>query len=241
MAKLTALYKRQQFQPRWYSIWLNPFFIIRSALFRSIREFAPRVGTGRLLDFGCGAKPYRNLFRVTEYIGVDMENPGHPHLTEDVDVFYDGRTLPFPDASFDALLCSEVIEHVFEPDDTLREIARVLKPGAMGIFSTPFVWNEHEMPFDYGRYSAFGLRHLLEKHGFEVIETTRTTHFFQTWLQLGILYVYELLDTGNKYANLLLTALFIAPLNLVSLPLAFLAPRKRSLYHNVVMLVRKRS
>lgn len=239
MANLTALYKQQQFQPRWYSIWLNPFLIIRGRLFRHIRELAPQLGQGRLLDFGCGAKPYRNLFQVSEYTGIDIENPGHPHLTEDVDLFFDGRNIPFPDASFDAVLCSEVMEHVFEPDAVLQEIARVMKPGAMGLFSTPFVWNEHEVPYDYGRYSAFGFRHLLERNGFEVVELRRTSHFFETWLQLGILYVYELLDTGNKYANLLLCALCIAPLNLISLPLALITPRKHSFYLNVVALVRK--
>ncbi|MDP2188253.1 MAG: class I SAM-dependent methyltransferase [Sphingobacteriaceae bacterium] len=239
LAYLNKQYKLQQFQPAWYSLFINPFYIIRKALFTNIQKLAPHLGGGRLLDFGCGAKPYRSLFEVTEYLGLDMENPGHPHLTEEVDVFYDGKTIPFENNSFDAVLSSEVLEHVFEPESTLREINRVLKPGAMGLFTVPFVWNEHETPYDYGRYSAFGITHLMQKSGFEIVELHRTTHFIETWLQLGILYLYQLLETRNKYINILLTTLFISPFNLLAVVLSKILPRNHSFYFNLVVLVRK--
>jgi SAM-dependent methyltransferase len=240
LARLNKRYKLQQFQPGWYSLLINPFFIIRKALYRNIKQLAPALGNGSLLDFGCGAKPYKQLFNVSDYIGLDMENPGHPHLTEEVDVFYDGKTIPFDNNHFDAVLSSEVLEHVFEPETTLKEINRVLKPGAMGLFTVPFVWNEHEVPFDYGRYSAFGLTHLMEKCGFEIVELHRTTHFAETWLQLGILYLYELIETRNKYVNILLTALLIFPFNLLSVILSKILPKNHSFYFNIVVLVRKK-
>lgn len=239
LARLNRLYKFQQFQPAWYSLLINPFYIIRKALFSHIKVIAPQLGNGKLLDFGCGAKPYKSLFQVAEYIGLDMENPGHPHLTEEVDVFYDGKTIPFANNTFDAVLSSEVLEHVFEPEATLLEINRVLKPGAMGLFTVPFVWNEHEVPFDYGRYSAFGFTHLLQKCGFEIVELRRTTHFVETWLQLGILYLYQLIETRNKYFNIVLTALFIFPFNLLAVVLSKILPRNPSFYFNLVVLVRK--
>ncbi|MFM7912232.1 MAG: hypothetical protein ACKO9W_08600, partial [Bacteroidota bacterium] len=111
--RFKAWYKAQQFRPRWYSVLINPFYIIRRDLYRTLSGMASEFRGGSMLDFGCGAKPYQHLFDVKEYIGLDMENPGHPHLTEEVDVFYDGKTIPFEAHRFDYALASEVLEHVF--------------------------------------------------------------------------------------------------------------------------------
>lgn len=95
-------HRHQIFCPSWYSIFFNPFFLIRSHLYARIRELAPELH-GRLIDLGCGAKPYRFLFHVAEYIGVDIEQSGHDHKNENIDVYYDGKTLPFADASLDSV------------------------------------------------------------------------------------------------------------------------------------------
>jgi SAM-dependent methyltransferase len=63
-----------------------------------------------------------------------------------------------------------VLEHVFNPDDFLNEVNRVLKPSGKLLLTVPFVWDEHEQPYDYARYSSFGLRSLLEKHGFSIVK-----------------------------------------------------------------------
>ena len=240
MQRILGFYKKQQFIPRWYSVLINPFFIIRYHLYQQLAKMAVQFKGGKLLDFGCGSKPYRTLFDVKEYIGVDIENPGHPHLTEEVDVFYDGKTIPFEANTFDFLLCSEVMEHVFEPDAILKELNRVLKPGAKGIFTVPFVWNEHELPYDYGRYSAGGFTYLLNKNGFEVRDLVRTTHFTQVLSQLTLLYLYQLLETRNKYLNILVCMLFVSPLMLFFLLLTELLPKKSDLYHNLVVMVEKK-
>jgi ubiquinone/menaquinone biosynthesis C-methylase UbiE len=106
----------------------HPYYFIRRGILSGIRKFAPELN-GKLLDFGCGSKPYRSLFNVTEYIGLDFPNPGHDHSKEDIDVLYDGKKIPFPDNYFDAVLCSEVFEHIFNLDGTVGEINRVLRPG----------------------------------------------------------------------------------------------------------------
>src|SRR5258708_2808304 len=91
----------------------NPFYFIRSALYKRIKQFAPQL-QGRLLDFGCGSKPYQSLFiNATEYIGLDYESKGHSHATEHIDVMYDGKTIPFPDGHFNSVFSSEVFEHIF--------------------------------------------------------------------------------------------------------------------------------
>lgn len=236
---LSKFYKLQQFQPKWYGIAINPYYFIRLALFKAIKSYSNDISSGRLLDFGCGSKPYKNLLHVDEYIGIDMENPGHSHSNEDVDVYYDGKTIPFPDEYFDSLLCSEVLEHVFDIDNTLAELSRVLKPEAKGLITIPFVWNEHEVPNDFGRYSIFGITHILEKHGFRIIRYTKTTHFIETVIQMAIVYIYQLLSTKNKFINLIITLLIVFPLNVISLPFIIFLPRKMDFYHNLAILIIK--
>lgn len=240
VGKFQQLYNEQQFLIRWWSILVNPFFLIRRALFNHIKPLAPQLH-GHLLDFGCGSKPYQSLFNVTQYTGVDIENPAHPHGQEPVDVFYDGRTLPFPDQHFDSFLSSEVFEHVFNLEEMLDEIHRVLKPQAMGIITTPFVWNEHEVPYDFGRYTSFAWKHLIEKHGFECLEMQKTTPFMMTVFQLIALYLHQILKSPNRWLNLFTNVLFVFPINLIGLLLGSWLPDKGDLYHNLVIVVRKKS
>ncbi|HNP98786.1 MAG TPA: class I SAM-dependent methyltransferase, partial [Bacteroidia bacterium] len=162
---LLDLLKRQSFQPFFWSILINPFFFIRRGLCHGIRKNQKYL-TGHMLDFGCGRKPYKNLFSVDRYTGVDIEVSGHSHELSEVDVYYDGKVLPFPDNTFDSFFCSEVVEHIFNLDSILAEIKRVLKPGAKGLLTVPFAWPEHEVPYDFGRYTSFALPLILKKHGF---------------------------------------------------------------------------
>ena len=91
---------------------IHPYYFIRRSLLQKITKLSSHL-TGKLMDFGCGSKPYKSLFKTTEYIGVDYENEGHSHENEQIDVFYDGKTLPFESEYFDSVLCSEVIESIY--------------------------------------------------------------------------------------------------------------------------------
>jgi ubiquinone/menaquinone biosynthesis C-methylase UbiE len=125
---------------------------------------------GRLLDVGCGEKPYAPLFRdlVDEHVGVDHPESIHPLGA--VDVLATAYDIPLEDASFDTVLMTEVLEHLEEPGRAIAEARRLLRPGGKLILSTPFMWPLHEEPRDYFRYSPHGLRHLLE--GFEPVTIT---------------------------------------------------------------------
>lgn len=235
--KLTAHLKRQSFQPGRSSIFTNPFYLIRRSLFKHIRTFAPQL-SGRLLDFGCGRKPYENLFTVSEYTGVDMEHTGHDHVNSKVDVFYDGRHLPFKDQTFDSLFCSEVLEHIFDPEVILPEINRVLKPGAKALITVPFCWNEHEAPYDYARYTSFGITHLLTKHGFRVVELKKSGSFVQVIAQLWALYFFERLKRFGR-TGYALSLLFIVPVNLAARTILRIFPHNDSLYFNNIVLAEK--
>ena len=114
------------------------------------------------------------LLKVESYIGVDYKIEGREEGQKEVDVFYDGKTIPFKDAEFDSLLSTEVLEHVFNIDELLLEFNRVLKINGQAIITTPFMWEEHEMPYDFARYTTPALEYLYQKHGFEIIHKYKT-------------------------------------------------------------------
>ena len=231
--------KRESFQPSFWGIFLNPFFFIRKGLYKNIKIYAKSLD-GLLLDFGCGRKPYKNLFNVKQYIGVDIQQSGHSHELSEVDVYYDGKTIPFDDHYFDSVFCSEVIEHVFEVDYILDEINRVLKKGGKILLTVPFVWNDHEVPYDYGRYSSYGIKYLLEKHGFEIIEISKSTNFVETICQLWTLYIYHIFKTRYMVLNIFFNIIFISPFTLLGVIISKVLPGRDDLYHNCIVLAIKK-
>jgi SAM-dependent methyltransferase len=236
-SRFVSFLKKQSFQPSRFSILIHPFYFIRRDLYKNIRKYSNAL-SGNLLDFGCGRKPYENLFSVNSYTGVDLEVTGHDHRLSKVDVYYDGKTLPFENDHFDALFCSEVLEHIFEPDNILTEIRRVMKKGSLALITTPFCWNEHEAPFDYARYSSFGMKHLLEKNGFRVRTIDKSGHFTRVYFQIGALFFYEILKKYGTAGNLL-AQLFITPINLLGSLISAILPRNNSLYFNTIIIAEK--
>ena len=86
---------------KWHSPFTNAFYFIRKGLFTGVKDNAPLL-RGSVLDFGCGAKPYRHLFtNASSYIGLDIEKSGHSHEDEQIDVYYDGKIIPFGNEHFD--------------------------------------------------------------------------------------------------------------------------------------------
>jgi SAM-dependent methyltransferase len=173
-------------------------------LTNALATAAPKYVCGRLLDVGCGLKPYAPLLAsyVTEHIGVD--HPDSPHAATSVDVVASAYSIPLDDASFDTVLLSEVLEHLERPADALSECFRLLRPGGRLLLSAPFVWMVHEEPRDFYRYSPFGLRFLLEQAGFDVIALRPLGG---QWLTLALMLSYALGDSpANRFPRLLARA-----------------------------------
>jgi SAM-dependent methyltransferase len=168
MSIISKLTEANEFDPAFSGIWFNRLYLIRRIIAQGIRENAPML-SGRILDYGCGSKPYERLFPNQEYIGIDVKESGHPSERKRADFFFDGSTLPFRDSEFDSVLISEVVEHLFDLNSSLLEINRVIRPGGKILITCPFVWSLHEEPYDFARYTPFALRAELEKAGFKII------------------------------------------------------------------------
>jgi SAM-dependent methyltransferase len=120
----------------------------------------------RVLDYGCGGKPYRSLFRgkFAEYVGADLSQ------SEDTDLVL-GRSgeIPVAAGSFDCVLSSQVLEHVEDPRRYLREAHRVLRSEGHLIISTHGIWRYHPDPLDYWRWTLDGLEYELRRAGFKPV------------------------------------------------------------------------
>ncbi|HEY7291813.1 MAG TPA: methyltransferase domain-containing protein [Vicinamibacterales bacterium] len=145
---------------------LTYLFIPRKLLRDAVREFGARLD-GRMLDVGCGSQQYRKFVGCREYVGVEWTVEKRPPVVADV------TRIPFGDSAFDSALCTEVLEHLPEPGRCLDEIRRVVKPGGAVFFTVPMTMYTHSEPYDFYRYTEFGLRYLLDKHGFEIVELRR--------------------------------------------------------------------
>jgi SAM-dependent methyltransferase len=153
--------------------WLDPFHIAHVTLERGLARHRDHI-RGRVLDIGCGTKPYRRLFPgATHYYGTETQRTFTPGSQADVTAF--GEALPFRTGVFDAVICTEVLEHVPEPGDFLREVVRVMRPGGVLLLTTPQTWGLHEEPYDFYRYTKYGLQYLFRKAGLEMVEVAPTT------------------------------------------------------------------
>lgn len=218
------------FKPRPIDIFYNPLYLLRRGLFVAIARAAPRF-SGRLLDVGCGSKPYEALFRVSQYVGVDVPISGHPRENKHTDIFYDGRTLPFADGVFDGVFCSEVFEHVFTPLALLAEIHRVLKPGALLLMTVPFTWMEHEQPYDFARYTSFGLAALVEGSGFKIERVTKVGSYVEA--------IAQVFTEHKMFHNVFSRMFVVVPIHLIALLAKRILPSDDRLFINLVMLGRK--
>ena len=239
---LKKKYNDEYFYPSWLiGIWINPVFIIRRGLLNGVKNIAANFVGGKLLDVGCGSKPYERLFKVEEYIGIDIEGSFEGLSHTSVDKFYDGIHIPYDDNEFDWVFSSEVFQQVFDLDKLLKEINRVLTSGGKLGFTCPFVWDEHEPPsYDYSRYSSIGINDILEKNGFELEYLDKSTSYFETVMQMLAVYIYKNLLPRNPYIKTTLTPFFVSPLNIIGSIFGKILPDNKKFYHNNIVIAVKK-
>lgn len=122
---------------------------------------------GRILDVGCGEKPYRELVGADPagYVGADHDAlpPKTPDVCTDV------LRLPFRDGSFDTVFSTQVLEHVRDPFTMYSEMTRVLRPGGHLIVTAPQSWPLHEEPYDFFRYTRYAFEEFARRNSLEVV------------------------------------------------------------------------
>jgi SAM-dependent methyltransferase len=148
----------------------EPAYLHLSDLLIALSALIPRE-IDRVLDFGCGGSPYRPLFGACTYHRADLASSG-PDL--DFEYGLDSR-LPALSEDYDCVFSSQVLEHVQSPAVYLEECYRVLKPGGRLILSTHGTFEDHACPYDYWRWTVYGLRKLVEEAGFIVEEVKKLT------------------------------------------------------------------
>ncbi len=175
-----------------------------------ITEIAKKHFHGKLIDIGCGEMPYKpvvmNNSRVANYIGVDIQNESYQQLVQP-EVIWDGKHIPMPDNEADCAMLIEVLEHVPQPDQVLKEINRVMKRDGVCLVTIPFLWTLHDIPYDEYRYTPFALRRLAEQANFEVIKMESFGGWHASMATLIALYCRRGLN-GNRFQSILSKFLF---------------------------------
>ncbi len=146
---------------------LNEANSSRVRLWEENAAFAARIPPGAMvLDAGAGSGPYMELFGHARYESADFEqvNKDYAPATYTCDL----ANIPVESSRYDYVIFNQVLEHLPEPKRVLQELHRVLKPSGQLIFSAPLFYEEHEQPYDFYRYTQFGLKHLFQESGFEI-------------------------------------------------------------------------
>lgn len=137
---------------------------------------------GVLADLGCGPRPFKlDILKYADtYTGVDWKNSLHDTTADIIEDL--NQPLAIDSQSFDSVVSFEVLEHLCEPQMMLKEANRILKKSGVFMLSMPFQWWVHEEPWDYQRFTRYGLEYQLKKAGFTDIVIEETTGFWLMWI-----------------------------------------------------------
>jgi SAM-dependent methyltransferase len=186
----------------------SPYFIIKRLQQEALKRSSVYI-TGRVFDMGCGVRPYKNFLACSRYIGMDESIEVKP------DIVGNAQIIPFKEGSFDSVLCTEVLEHLPEPGQALKEIKRALKKEGYLYLTVPQEWCLHYEPHDYFRFTSFGIKHLLENNGFKIMGIERIGGIFslvgQRIIDVFWQFAVDCLKaiTGHKWAERLASNFFI--------------------------------
>jgi SAM-dependent methyltransferase len=230
---------------RYSSIW-----IVRTILNKEVIRAAGQF-KGKFLDIGCGAKPYKKYFSGSgsnNYVGLDWSNSFHGMKMDGV---ADMLNLPFGEERFDGVLCTQALEHCRDPWRAIREASRVIKRKGCLLLSVPFFYHEHELPWDYYRYTDKGIEYILEIAGFKVeyinptggpfvavaVSLSRTLVIILNtiWWYLNKLIALPLRGRNSKIVNTIETAqgyINLVFTGILQVPVYFLYLISRGIFHN---------
>jgi len=165
-------------------------FLVLRPLYQWMREVAAPNAHGVLLDYGCGGCPYEKLFapHIIKYIAADVATASDTKI--DI-MLTPNQPVPLGDASVDTILANQTLEHVSDPVFYLSECHRLLRPGGLLVLSAPMQWRHHESPYDYHRFTRFGIEHHLRIHNFVIKDLRPCGGTFALMGQIWLNYLFR--------------------------------------------------
>jgi SAM-dependent methyltransferase len=177
----------------------------------AVATFAGGLPAGaRVLDAGAGEGRYKACFARQRYCGVDLAVGDAAWDYGHLDVVADLTALPFRAGQFEAAIHIVTIEHLAEPARALQEMAHALAPGGLLLVAAPHEWEVHQAPHDYYRYTRYGLRYLLERAGFEVIDLRPAGGYFRL-LARRLLNGLQFFTGGFRWLGFVPAAMLLVP------------------------------
>lgn len=134
-----------------------------------------------ILDAGAGESVYKKYFSHCNYKAIDLAVGESRWNYSNLDYIGPLHNMPINDNSFDAILCTQVLEHLEWPRESVKEMYRVLKPDGKLYITVPMAQNEHQTPYDFFRYTSFGLESICRHAGFKDIKITPFGGLWTRW------------------------------------------------------------
>ncbi|MFH1177495.1 MAG: class I SAM-dependent methyltransferase [Acidobacteriota bacterium] len=185
-----------------------------------VRRAAAALPPGsRVLDAGAGECAYRELFAACRYVAVDAGVGSGAWHYGNLDAIAALERLPFASAAFEAVLCTQVLEHVELPGEVVAELGRVLAPSGRLLLTAPMAQGEHQAPHDYFRYTSFGLRSLLTRAGFREIAIAPLGGMFTRLAYELPRILWVVPGSGLRRGRVTLRGLVLLPVRAILFPL----------------------
>lgn len=161
---------------------LRPDFISDYLLRRRISQ-SSRFVNGRVLDIGCGDRRYETLLtgRDVSYIGLELPSNNRQAFVRDTaraECWGSALNLPFKNDAFETIVCFQVLEHLPDPQQAVKEMSEAIQPNGIVVCTAPQMYHEHAVPHDYFRFTQYGLKHLFERQGFVTVDVLPCGGFF---------------------------------------------------------------
>lgn len=206
------------FKERLGNIFIHPQYLTLKFRKKEI-EFLTKYIKGITIDIGSGSQWYKDavIKKTNSYISLDY--PPTSKLYEETygkkpHIYGDARKLCIKSSAIDTVLFLDVIEHIDDPEAALREINRILKDEGIFCFSVPFLYPLHDIPYDYRRWTVFGIQDMMKKNNFQIIEYVKRGNFGTIWgifFNLNLMYIIQKI-IGYKFFFKWILLLFLFPL-----------------------------
>lgn len=200
--------------------------LVETAIDAALASFIAELPAGGfVLDAGAGESRHRSLFTRQRYVGVDLAVGDTAWDYGRLDVLANLEQTPFADETFGAAISIVTLEHLPEPLQVLREVRRLLQPGRPLLLVAPQLWEVHQAPHDYYRYTRHGLEYLLRQAGFAEFSIEPTGGYF-TLLARRLIGALNFFQGGLLWLLFPLVALLTVPAALILPSLDWLDAKK---------------